>query len=300
MLSSQEIDFFVTIAASKSLAAAARKLNVTPPSVSQRLQNIERKLGVILVERSARAIALTPEGEILALKGKVLLKDLEALHLDISNQNISISGKLRLLSPIGFGVKHIAPIVRQFQSHYPELSIELQLSDTPNWSARDNYDLMFYIGHMQDSSLKRVVLAKNRRLLLASPDYLKTSSNLTHPKDLDRHRCIALRENDEDATMWRFIDLKDNSDCSVRIEPVLASNVGQVVKEWCIAGCGVMQRSQWDVKAELQRGELVKVLSNYQLASADILALMSSGANSRPRKVSLFLEFVQQQLAIRL
>ena len=300
MLSSLDIEFFITIAASRSLAAAARKLNVTPPSVSQRLQNIERKLGVKLVERGARSISLTNEGEIFAKKGRGLLQDLENLEQDISEKKLSISGEIRLMSPIGLGVKHIGPIASEFQNLYPQTAIELNLSDIPKWSVHDNLDIMFYVGHLQDSTLKRIILAKNRRLLLASPEYLQSAPSLTHPRDLDNHRCIALRENDEDATMWRFTEVTTGCVTSVRISPVLSSNVGQVIKNWCVAGEGIIQRSEWDVQSELKNGKLVQALPSYQLATADVVALVSSERFNRSKKVTAFLDFLKKRLAERL
>ena len=300
MLSSQDIDFFITIAASRSLAAAARKLNVTPPSVSQRLQLLERKLGVKLVERNVRSISLTSEGQLLADKGKLLLLDLGNLQEDLSDKKLAISGDLKIVSSIGFGEQHIGPLAAAFQSLYPLIRIELNLSDIPKWSVHNSPDIMFYIGHLEDSSLKRIVLAKNRRLLLASPTYLKSAPPLVYPIDLGNHRCIALRENDEDATMWRFTEAKTGELISIRISPIFSSNVSQVTKDWCVAGQGIIQRSEWDVKQELESGQLVQVLPDYQLPSADIVALLSSERFNRSRKVTAFLEFMQQRLAERL
>lgn len=300
MLTSQEIEFFITIAGSRSLAAAARKLNVTPPSVSQRLQNIERKLGVKLVDRSARLISLTTEGKVLASKGQLVLQDLENLTLDVSDKKLAISGELRLVSSLGFGEKHIGPLVAEFQNQYPLVRIELNLSDNPKWSVHNSPDIMFYIGYLQDSSLKRIVLSKNRRLLLASPEYLQSAPPLEHPEDLTQHSCIALRENDEDATMWRLTHSLTDKVMSVRVDPILSSNVSRVTKDWCIDGQGIIQRSEWDVKEELSNGKLVRVLPDYQFAEADIVALLSSEQFNRSKKVTTFLEFVKHRLPQRL
>ncbi len=300
MLSSQDIEFFITVAGSRSLAAAARKLNVTPPSVSQRLQNIERKLGVKLIDRNARITSLTTEGEVLASKGQALLQDLEHLTQDLSEKKLAISGDLKLVSSIGFGEKHIGPLAAEFQQLYPSLRIELNLSDIPKWSAHNSPDIMFYIGHLQDSALKRIVLSKNRRLLLASPAYLESAPVLEQPKDLEQHRCIALRENDEDATMWRLTHTTTKCETSVRVVPVLSSNVSRVTKDWCIDGQGIIQRSEWDVQEELKSGKLVRVLADYQLQEADIVALLSSEQFHRSQKVTAFLEYVKQRLPERL
>jgi len=300
MLSSQDIEFFIIIAGSRSLAAAARKLNVTPPSVSQRLQHIERKLAVKLVERNARSISLTAEGEKLAQKGQLLLLDLASLEQDISDNKSAISGNIKLVASIGFGEQHIGPLVAEFQNNYPLTNIELTLSDIPKWSIHNSPDIMFYIGHLQDSSLKRIVLAKNQRFLLASPKYIQSMPSLTTPHDLENHLCIGLRENDEDATMWQFTEEKTGETTRVRVTPKLSSNVSEITKGWCLSGQGIIQRSEWDVKKELADGTLIRLLPNYQLPSADIVALLSSESYNRSKKVTALLEFIQQRLTERL
>jgi DNA-binding transcriptional LysR family regulator len=180
------------------------------------------------------------------------------------------------------------------------VNIELNLSDIPKWPTHDSPDIMFYIGHLEDSSLKRVFLARNCRLLLASPDYVQSAPPIVSPVDLQQHKCIVLRENDEDATMWRFTEASTERVTSVRVSPALASNVGQVVKDWCIQGQGIIQRSEWDVQAELNSGTLVEVLTSYRLATADIVALLSSEQFNRSRKITSFLDFAKKRLVERL
>ncbi|WP_268989720.1 LysR family transcriptional regulator [Vibrio nigripulchritudo] len=244
MLTSQDLEFFDTIANSQSLAAAARTLNVTPPSISQRLQALEKKLNVKLVERSVRSTTLTEEGEKLAKRGRKLLVDIESLQNEILADKQVIEGELRVLSPLGFGIDYIAPLVTEFQERYPNIDIDLTLSDIPRWTDRQHPDVMVYIGELKNSSLKCIHLAENRRLLLASPHYLRNSAPLLCPQDLHKHQCIALRENDEDVTMWKFEAADNQPPTGVRIHPKLSSNVGQVIKDWAIDGRGIIQRSE--------------------------------------------------------
>lgn len=298
MITSQDISFFIHLSVSKSLAAAARKLNVTPPSVSQRLQLLEKKLGVKLVERNARSITLTASGEMLAEKGRFLMSDLSALENDISENKLSIAGKIKVLAPLGFGVHYIAPILASFQKINPLITIDLELSDNPQWSNKQNPDVMICIGHLRDSSLKRITLAKNKRLLLASPEYLKTAPAINKPHDLINHRCIALRENNEDVTMWKFHKKEKSESVNVRIEPVFSSNVGQVIKDWAIDGVGIIQRSEWDVVKEVTEGKLVRLLPEYVLPNADIVALVSTARDKRVNKINHLLDFFKDNLNI--
>lgn len=296
MLNSLDIDFFLHLASSRSLADTARKLNVTPPSISQRLNLLEKKLAVKLVERGARSIALTPAGEILAHQGKDLMLDLGALANHLQENKYALSGKIRVLAPLGFGTQHIAPIVATFQKQHPLTEIDLMLSDNPQWSEQQRPDVMIYIGHLKDSSLKRIFLAKNKRLLLASPDYLLTASPLKTPQDLKFHQCIALRENNEDVTLWKFTHQLSGENVGVRISPMLSSNVGLVIKNWAIDAMGIIQRSEWDVTEELKTGKLVNVLPEYQLPSADIVALVSTNREKRPQKVTELIDFFKQKI----
>lgn len=298
MMTSQDVAFFLQLSTSRSLAATARKLNVTPPSISQRLQLLEKKLGVKLVERNARSITLTDSGEMLAEKGRALMSDLATLQDEISVNKSSISGKVKVLAPLGFGTQYIAPILAEFKKENPLITVDLELSDNPQWSDKQSPDVMIYIGHLKDSSLKRIFLAKNNRLLLASPSYLMTAANITQPHDLVNHQCIALRENDEDVTMWKFQQELSKETLSVRINPVFSSNVGQVVKDWAISGVGIIQRSEWDVIKEVSEGKLVRLLPDYLLPSADIVALVSTSKDKRPNKINALIDFIKQHLTM--
>lgn len=300
MLSSQDVAFFTVIASHTTLAAAARTLNVTPPSVSQRLQSIESKLGVKLIERHARALVLTEEGTILATRGQQVLDQLSALHEDVAHPAIMVSGDIKVVSSLVFGMKYIGPILGEFQQAYPKVKVELILTDNPKWGAFQQPDMMFYIGYLQDSSLHRVVLAKNRRLLLASPHYLEHAPALSCPSDLVHHNCIVLRENEEDATLWQFTHKPTGDVHHVRVTPTLSSNVGQVTKAWCVAGHGIIQRSQWDVAEELANGRLIEVLPDYHFAEADIVALLPTNSAFRSKKVDMCLSFIKDKLDLQL
>jgi DNA-binding transcriptional LysR family regulator len=296
MVTSQDLEFFDAIARTRSLAAASRRLHVTPSSTSQRLQTLERKLNVKLVERGVRTTSLTPEGEKLALHGRKLLKEIEALHNEIVANKQVIEGDLRILAPLGFGVAFIAPLLAEFQTNYPQLNIDLKLSDVPKWSDAQDPHVMIYIGQLKDSSLKCITLGENRRLLLAAPSYLENAPPLETPQALKQHQCIALKENDEDVTNWKFTHRNTMEPITVKIDPKLSSNVGLVVKNWAIAGRGIIQRSEWDVTQELRRGELVPLLTDYLQPQADIVALVSDERSTRPLKLNLFLDFIKSKL----
>lgn len=299
MITSEDLRFFQVISTHPSLASAARALNVTPPTVTQRLKSIEQKLNVNLMDRHARSATLTDEGQLLAERAEIILAEIDDLHEIIFSKQNEVTGRLKVLAPLGFGNDYVAPLIADFQSQYPSLTVELVLSDTPDWSAGHSWDIMIYIGELKDSSLKQSVLAPNRRFLCASPKYIEKHGQPAAPYDLRHHSCIALRENAEDVTMWRFVAINGGSQESVRIVPRLASNEGRVVKQWAVDGHGIILRSEWDVAPQLRTGELVRLLSDYELPSADIVALLGSDQRTRSARTIKFLELLKQSLGLQ-
>ena len=294
MVTSQDLVFFRAIASCRSLAMAARKLDVTPSSVSQRLKSLEERLKVKLIDRESKQILLTRDGEKLALRGGELLSDLEALHNEIIQDKHELIGDLKVFAPIGFGRQFIAPLICEFKKQHKQLNMELLLSDAPQLPTEDPSAIMIYIGQLQNSSLRYIRLAKNRRILCASPSYIKQAPPLNTPEDLSQHQCIALRENNEDATLWQFIEKKQRIQTSVRIKPFLASNNGNVIKAWAIEGNGIIQRSQWDVMEDIKQERLVEIMPGYALPDADIIALVADEKTKRPFKTQLFLDYLKQ------
>jgi len=299
MINSDDLRFFQMIATHPSLAATARAMNVTPPTITQRLQVIENKLKLKLVERHARSITLTDEGILLAERAVIILDEMDDLHEAVYSQRNEVSGRLKILAPLGFGREYIAPLVTKFQQQYQDLSVELELSDNPDWATKHSWDIIIYIGELRDSSLRLSTLAENKRFLCASPDYITKYGLVKEPADLREHHCIALRENAEDVTMWKFNNAKANKQESIRINPKLACNDGRVIKQWALDGYGIISRSEWDVAPELKNGSLVRLLSDYELPTANIVALLGTDQRSRSARTTKFLAFLKKNIGIK-
>ena len=296
MISSEDLRFIVVIASHRTLADAARTLNITPPSVTLRLQHIEKKLSISLIQRPSRVVSLTEEGQLLLDKSINILQSLDELQELIDQRKSLVSGKLRVLAPLGFGNDYIAPLLAQYKLSHPQLDIELELSDNPNWSSHHKWDIIIYIGVLNDSSLKMITLATNQRFICASPQYLEKMGYPQSPQDLLKHHCFALRENNEDVTLWQFSHNKQLTHQEIRINPSLASNEGRVIKDWALAGLGIIMRSEWDVQPQINSGELVRLLPEYSLPNANIVALLSSPLKERSARISGFVNLLKQQL----
>jgi DNA-binding transcriptional LysR family regulator len=295
MISTEDLRFFVTLAASSSLAAAARALDVTPPAVTQRLQQMEERLGLRLVDRSGRRMVLTDEGDQLVGGGRRILNEIGELADSLSARRAVVSGHLRVLAPLGFGRLYVAPAAAGFRKKHPEVTLSLTLSDRLTGLAEDAWDLMLYVGQLRNSSLTVQLLAPNERFLCGAPEYFAREGTPRHPKDLVKHKCIALRENDEDVTMWRFIHGRQGKSLGIRIVPTLSSNDGAVTLAWALAGAGLIIRSEWHVAEDLRAGRLLRVLADWKLPPANIVALFGA-SRGRSARTARFLEHLRAAL----
>ncbi|MCW0209712.1 LysR family transcriptional regulator [Achromobacter veterisilvae] len=275
MITTDDLRFFLSLAATRSLAEAARALDVTPPAVTQRLHALEKRLGVRLVNRSGRGTALTDEGRLLALRAEQICGELGDLADELAGRRGVVAGHLRVIAPLGFGQRYVAGLVAEFRQHSENVTASLLLSDGPPRLAADDWDVMVHIGELRDSTLVAYPLAPNRRVLCASPAYLARRGAPAKPEDLRGHDCIALRENDEDVTLWRFKQGRGPA-VGVRVSPVLSSNAGETAVEWALAGHGIIVRSEWDVAAHVGARRLVPLLAGWSLPQANIVALVKS------------------------
>jgi DNA-binding transcriptional LysR family regulator len=296
MISTEDLRFFVVLAASESLSSTARSLDVTPPAVTQRLRLMEEKLGVRLIYRTRGQMSLTDEGRALAERGRNILQELGNLTDTLGARRGTVSGNLLIVAPFGFGRRYVAPLVASFRTAYPEVSINLKLSDRPGHEREEACDLVIHIGQLRDSSLLARRIAPNERFLCASPAYLKKRGVPEQPEDLRRHDCIVLRENMEDVTRIKFMADGGGSPIQLRIASALSSNDGDVIRTWALSGLGLIVRSEWDVADDLKAGRLVRVLERWRLPSADVYALFE-GRHGRSARARRFLDSLRESLS---
>lgn len=285
-----DLRFFVTITESGSLAEAARRLDVTASAVSQRLRQLESRLGTQLAHRSTRRFSLTEEGELFHAGAVALLANLDALVDTLRQRSGEVAGTLHVCGPLGFGRHYLAAAIADFHTLHPKLMVSLTLSDVVSAADANRFDLIVHIGSLANSSMVAYPIAPNARFLCAAPRYLARRPAPRDPKELAGHDCIVLRENHEDVTLWRL--RKKRSEVAVRVPAILSSNDGEVARQWALQGKGVIMRSEWDVAESLASGRLVRLLADWSLPDADVVALVASRAGMSAR-VKLFLSFLQ-------
>lgn len=266
-----DLAFFSLLVKQGSLAAAAQQIGVTPPAVSKRLAAIERRLGVRLLQRTTRRISLTPEGETYLVDGARVLEALEALERTVAGSRAVPKGLVRLCATLGFGRRHVAPALSKFAHRFPEVEVQLHLTDRPVNLVEQGFDLQLRFGELPDARLTARLLAHNRRVLCASPAYLRRAGEPTAPRELAQHQCLFIRESEETFGTWHLRSGARTE--TVKVRGPLASNDGECVLGWALDGHGILMRSLWEAAPLLRAGKLRPVLPDWTLPPADIYAV---------------------------
>jgi len=275
MMDVSDLRFLTALSAAPSLAAAARKMNVTPPAVSQRLALLEDRLGLRLVERGRGQLRLTAEGAYLVDRATGILDDVENLSDEMSARAGRIEGPLHVIAPFGFGRLRVAPVLAGFGDENPELRPTLSLSEDPVGAMRDGpWDVLVHVGRLPHLRITQRKLASNRRLLVASASYARRFGLPQSPEDVPAHRIGVVRENRADTTLWPLTSA-GGSEMNLRVQPVYSCNDGEVLRAWALNGFGIVERSEWSVSGDLSAGKLVRVLPDWSLPDADIVALLN-------------------------
>ncbi len=269
-----DLAFFTLLVKQGSLAAAAQQLGVTPPAVSKRLAAIERRLGVRLLQRTTRRISLTPEGETYLVDGSRVLEELEALERTVAGSKAVPKGLVRISATLGFGRQHIAPALSRFVRHYPEVEVQLHLTDRPVNLVDQGFDLQVRFGELPDARLTARLLAHNRRVLCAAPAYLKRAGEPGSPRDLPKHACLFIRESDETFGSWHL--RSGGRTETIKVRGPLASNDGECVLRWALDGHGILMRSLWEAAPMIRAGKLRPILQDWSLPDAQIYAVFPS------------------------
>lgn len=272
-----DIAFFALLSKEGSMRSAAQQLGVTGPAVSKRLAALEARLGARLMQRTTRRMSLTPEGERYLVEGARLLSDLGSLERAIGGAAAVPQGLLRVNATFGFGRRHIAPALGTFARRFPEVEVQLQLSDRPADLLEDRFDLVIRMGDMPDSRWTARVLARNRRVLCASPRYLQEMGAPSSPQELTRHACLFIREGDEAFGTWHLRNGAQTE--TVKVRGPLSANDGESATAWAMVGHGILMRSEWEVGPLVRTGQLQQVLPQWRLPPADIYLQFHGGAH---------------------
>lgn len=293
-----ELGFFAALAAAGSLSAAARDLGISTAAVSKRLGQMEARIGMPLVTRTTRRMSLTPEGEVLLEHARRILGELDDLEQLLTSAKSRPSGLLRVNATLGFGRMHVAPVISDYSRRYPEVDVQLQLSADPPPLTEDAFDVCVRFGEPPDARIVARKLAPNRRLLVASPGYLRKHGTPQVPADLPRHNCIGIRQGSDAYGVWRLTAIRGARPRTeaVHVRGNLTTNDGEIAVNWALEGHGIVLRAEWDVDRYLRSGRLVQVLPQYATPEANIYAVYQQ-RHQLSSRIRLFVEYLAEKFA---
>ncbi|WP_085909513.1 LysR family transcriptional regulator [Kiloniella majae] len=281
------LTLFLRIVEKGGMAAAGRELGLSPASVSERLAALEAYYGASLLNRTTRSISLTDEGRELVSGARRILAEADEVQSRIKLGVEKISGTIHISAPIDLGYNRIVPLLDSFMERHPEISINLTLTDGYVDLVGQGLDFALRLGVLADSSLRIKKLGDNRRVVCASPDYLKKNGTPGHPEDLIHHNCILMRFGNQVDHAWRFDVEGRQKKYFVRGNRTV--NDGHLVRIWCRAGHGFALKSIWDIQDDLKSGALVPVLEEFAAVPAALQIVYPDGA-TQPRRVRLLID----------
>jgi DNA-binding transcriptional LysR family regulator len=286
-----ELAIFAAIIETGSLAAASRRLRRSPPAVTRALASLEERAGVRLVERTTRRLAATEAGRELAQEARRLVGDYESALARPAEA--PVKGLLRVTAPVVFGRRHVTPIVASFLDRYPGMEVDLVLHDRNLDLIDEDLHVAVRIGPLADSSLVVRRVGAVKRVLVASPAYLKAHGVPTKPADLVRHEVIfglPQRAADE----WRFGPGENGP--TVRLVPRLRVNDVSAMLHAVRAGRGMGRPLSYQVAGDLAEGRLMRLLTAFEPPALPVQLVVPGGRHMAPR-VRAFLDHAAEAFA---
>ncbi len=295
-----DLELVLAVRQHGSLAMAARTLRVAPSAITKRLAALEARLGLRLFQRTTRRVSPTAEGDTLCERAVHLLRAFDEVEAELRERQAEPAGPIRLAATFGFGRLWVGPALATFQARHPGIQVQLQLTERLPDLAVEGFDGAIWLWTAPSERAAEWVsrrLAANQRVLVASPDYIQRHGAPRTLADLASHACLVVRENDggpgQRFDHWRLQRAGETQVNHVPVNGPLSSNSGELVRDWCLAGHGLMLRSLWDIAPQLASGELVRVLPAYAMPEADIHWLAPYRPQT-PRRIRLLTDFLAE------
>lgn len=291
MTHSEEMHAFVQVVELGSFSRAADALGITPSALSKLVNRLEQRLGVRLLHRTTRKLALTSEGELYFPRAKAILADIAELETDVAKSHATPFGLLRVNTSNGFGLHQLAPALPDFISDYPDIQVELSITDRVIDLTADKADIAIRIGAVTDETLVARRLAELRRIVCAAPSYLARYGMPREPADIARHRCIGMAF--QMPGHWAFRE--GDRITEVQVTPRILTDNGDAALRLAIEGAGIVRLADVIVGGPIRSGQLVPLFPQSHVAEPlPILALFHPGRQRLP-KLRVFLEFLERR-----
>lgn len=285
MMNIEHLRLFVRVASLQNITMAGQELSLSPAVASAHINKLENDLGTRLLHRTTRKVSLTQEGLAFLPHAENVIASVESACASVGVGNASPSGTLRVTAPASFGRMHLLPALPGFLSKYPELKLDLKLSDTIIDLVEGGFDIAIRNSQLKDSSLIAKKLANDQRLVCASPEYLAHYGEPKTPADLSSHQCITLFGLDD----WSFQTNKGVT--HVKAKGNFRTDNGEAIRDACIAGLGITINSKWSAYQQLKSGDLVHILKDFPLVSDAAIWAVYPSSRLLAAKVRAFIDY---------
>ncbi|MBJ7440306.1 MAG: LysR family transcriptional regulator [Sphingopyxis sp.] len=288
-----EMRVFVIVAEAGSFSAAARRLLMTPSTISKLVDRLEKRLGVRLVERSTRSLLLTSEGHIYFQRARAMLADMESLEQELAAGSAEAAGTIRISASVAFGTLAVEPLLPEFSRAHPGIILDLSLSEEMVDLFQGHFDIVFRVGGITDSSLIAQRIGTARRKIVAAPAYLAHAGVPRSVEDLDRHNCLGFNFQ-RSQPVWpmrtggRIVDRM--------VSGSLLANNGETVRRMAVAGMGLARLGDYHARADISAGRLVEVLAHAGVDDEEEVAALFPGGRHLPARKRAFLDYLVPRL----
>ncbi|MDF7667671.1 LysR family transcriptional regulator [Orbaceae bacterium ESL0727] len=287
-----EMTIFAEVVESNSFVAAANKLNMSKQAISRYIAELEGRLQVRLLQRTTRTMSLTYAGQTFYLQAKSIINALNEAENMVSLEQAHPTGLLRVNVPVSFGILHLAKIWQKFMDKYPNIQLDITLSDHLVNLLEEGYDFVVRIGNLEDSSLVSRKLTSTRIIAAASPDYIAQYGMPNHPDELQAHKII-MYSHWTKKDQWEF--WKDKIFYPTHVTANVYCNNGDTCRMMMLQGGGISLQPDFIIGDDLQSGRLVEVLTNYQIDNFNIYAIYPS-RKLLPLRTRLLIDYLAEQL----
>jgi DNA-binding transcriptional LysR family regulator len=288
----ESLSVLLAVVDAGSLSAGARRLRAPLATISRKVADLEKHLGVRLLLRTRRGLALTEEGRAFVAASRRILAELDAAERQASGDYGALRGGLHVTAPIAFGERHLLPIAMEFLKEQPEINLRLTLADRQLNLADERVDVALRIGHLADSALIATRLGTVRRVICASPEYLSRRGMLHQPEDLAMHDGITF-QGFATAPEWRY--RRDGVAFSIEPRAKLAVNTTEAAIQAALAGIGVIRVLSYQISDHLRSGALQELLTEFAPEPLPVNVVHGLAANLPP-KVRCFLDWIAPRL----
>jgi DNA-binding transcriptional LysR family regulator len=286
------LESFVAVVEASQFSAAAERLGLGKSVISRRISELEEHLGARLLQRTTRRLSLTEAGREFYPRALQLLEDLAEAEQSVSSDQQALSGRIRLATPLTFGLLHLTPVINRFLHNHPGVMLDLDMDDSHVNLIQEGVDLALRIGQLEDSSMIALPLAPVRTLAVASPDYLARHGTPRTPEELSAHPALCY-SNLPDPRTLRLLDRAGRKH-KIALKPRLLANNGDLLLRAASAGLGICIPPTFIAYRAIVEGRLVPIMRDYRLPTATAYAVYPS-RRFVPRRVRALVAYLQQE-----